>query len=158
MPKHQNIYQSARERAGLTQEAAAERMGCAPETIRAYESDRRRPADEIVCLMAEVYNDLSLGYLHLKTGTFAPLLPDLDERSLQECTMRLFRLLRRFVREERADRLMEIAEDGVIDERERPIYDTIMDELKEIVETVVSMMFCPEESGRKNAPQRTAIR
>lgn len=158
MGKPRNIYQNARERAGLTQEAAAELMGYTPETIRAFESGRRRPCDDTVCLMSEAYGDLSLGYQHLKTGVLAPLLPDLTERSLQEGTIRLFRLLRKFVQDDRAALLLEIAEDGVIDDYERPIYDKIMAELKEIVEVVVALMFCPEDAGQEKTPHRAGTR
>ena len=39
----QNIYRTGRICTGLTQEAAAEQIGVAPETLRAYESGRRIP-------------------------------------------------------------------------------------------------------------------
>lgn len=39
----QNIYKTSRICTGLTQEAAAERIGVSVETIRAYESGRRIP-------------------------------------------------------------------------------------------------------------------
>lgn len=156
MRKPRNIYQNARVRAGLTQEAAAERLCCTPETIRAFESGRRRPSDDTVCLMAEVYGDLLLGYQHLKTGALAPLLPDLMERSLQEGTIRLFRMLHRFARQERIEKLLEIAEDGVIDAQERPVYNAIMDELREIVETVLAISYSQE--GQEKTPYRIAVR
>ena len=43
-----NIYQAAREAAGMTQERAAELIGLSVESIRSYETEKRIPADETV--------------------------------------------------------------------------------------------------------------
>lgn len=51
-----NIYQTARKAAGLTQEAAAERLAVSDTSIRAYESGERLPGDDIVARMCAVYN------------------------------------------------------------------------------------------------------
>lgn len=48
-----NIYQAAREAAGMTQERAAELIGLSVESIRSYETEKRIPADETVIKMAE---------------------------------------------------------------------------------------------------------
>ena len=40
-----NIYQAAREAAGMTQERAAELIGLSVESIRSYETEKRIPAD-----------------------------------------------------------------------------------------------------------------
>ena len=45
MRNERNIYQTARELKGLTQETAAERIGVSVDTMGAYEQDRRRPPD-----------------------------------------------------------------------------------------------------------------
>ena len=48
MPKGSgNIYQTARKAAGLTQEAAAERLAVSDTSIRAYESGERLPGDDV---------------------------------------------------------------------------------------------------------------
>lgn len=51
-----NIYQAARRAAGLTQEAAAERLGISVESIRAYETGLRVPPMEVADLMVICYN------------------------------------------------------------------------------------------------------
>ena len=99
MKPNQNIYQLARERAELTQEAASEQLYISTESLRMYETGHRRPSDEMVVMMADAYHDEALVYRHIKASPAGRVLPDLTERSLQECTMRLFRLLRNFVRE-----------------------------------------------------------
>lgn len=119
MKPTRNIYQTARERAGMTQEAASDRLYISTESLRMYETGRRRPSDEMVTMMAELYRDRALAYQHLKTSAAGQILPEVSEQSLEQCAMRLFRLVREFARRERVETLLEIAEDGIIDERER---------------------------------------
>lgn len=61
MRENRNIYQSARELKGLTQEVAAERLDLSVESLGAYEQDRRRPPDSTVLRMAQLY-DHPTGY------------------------------------------------------------------------------------------------
>ena len=61
--------------------------------------------------------------------------------------MKLLRLLRHFAKDERVEQLLEIAEDGIIDDFEMPVYLDIMDELSDIVQTVLSLDF-----GIKKSP------
>ena len=56
MRENRNIYQSARELKGLTQEVAAERLDLSVESLGAYEQDRRRPPDSTVLRMAQLYD------------------------------------------------------------------------------------------------------
>ena len=53
---NRNIYQTARKAAGLTQEAAAERLALSVESLRAYETGQRIPGNEIVAAMCTVYS------------------------------------------------------------------------------------------------------
>lgn len=55
MQNYQNIYQSAREGAGLTQEAAAERLGWSVRALQDIEQESRQPSPEKVAQMAELY-------------------------------------------------------------------------------------------------------
>lgn len=55
MQNYQNIYQSAREGAGLTQEAAAERLGWSVRALQDIEQESREPSPEKVAQMAELY-------------------------------------------------------------------------------------------------------
>lgn len=139
MTQYQNIYQAARDLKGFTQETAAELLGISVESVRAYEGDRRRPPDQIVVAMARLYDFPYLAYQHLDTSPLAPLLPRVEPLQLQQATMRLFRLLRGFARDQRTEQLMEIAEDGVIDDTERPEYEAIMAELRQIIEVALSI-------------------
>lgn len=141
MPKDRNIYAAARELKGLTQEAAAERLDTSIESVRAYETDRRRPPDTMVLRMAQIYNFPYLCYQHIETGDLAGVVPHVEETGLQEAAMRLFRVIRRFAADHRTEQLLEIAEDGVIDADERPIFNEIMDELRDIIETGLAIKY-----------------
>lgn len=151
---NQNIYQSARECTDFTQEAAAECLHISTESLRMYETGRRRPSDEMAVMMADAYHDAALVYRHIKASPVGCVLPELTERSLQECAMRLFRLLRNIVREERIAALLEIAEDGIIDTQEWPVYNEIMKELYEVVEAVLAISFIPEGIFQKDKKKR----
>lgn len=55
MQGYQNIYQSAREGAGLTQEAAAERLGWSVRCLQDIEQEAREPSPQKVAQMVELY-------------------------------------------------------------------------------------------------------
>ena len=55
MKEYQNKYQAAREGAGLTQEAAAERLGWSVRCLQDIEKESREPSPEKVAQMAEAY-------------------------------------------------------------------------------------------------------
>lgn len=55
MKNHQNIYQSAREGAGLTQETAAERLNWSVRALQDIEQESREPSPEKVTQMAALY-------------------------------------------------------------------------------------------------------
>ena len=67
----QNIYQSARMAAGLTQEKAAELLNISVESIRAYETDKRVPPNQIVSDMTDIYQTPHLALQHLRQDPLA---------------------------------------------------------------------------------------
>ena len=62
----------------------------------------------------------------------AALLPSVEDCSLQTAVMRCFNRMERFLEKRPDHRLMEIAEDNVIDENERPDLDLILADLEEL--------------------------
>ena len=148
MPEeYRNIYKSARKAAGLTQEAAAERLSISVESIRAYETGQRTPPNDIVERMVVCYNTQYLAYEHLHetNALMARVVPQLERRSLLEAVIRIYNDLRRFDREHNLDTLMEIAEDGKIDSTERVQFEEIMDDLRDILKSGLELeVFCEE--------------
>lgn len=147
MPKDGgNIYQTARKAAGLTQEAAAERLAVSDTSIRAYESGERLPGDDIVARMCAVYNVQYLGLQHLQLKS--ALLPECVQYARPEplpvATIKLVRRVLAFAEAHRSDQLLEIAEDGVIDETERQRFDEIAAELGDIVQAALALQYAEE--------------
>lgn len=141
-----NIYQTARKSAGLTQEAAAERLAVSLSSLRAYEGGERVPAGDVVARMCIVYDTQFLGVQHLQL--FGSLLPECVQEArperLETATIKLVRRIMQFADGHRNDRLLEIAEDGTIDEAERPEFLAITAELNEIIKSALALMYTEE--------------
>ena len=155
MREYKNVYQTARELKGLTQEAAAERLDISVESLGAYEQDRRRPPDSTVLRMAQLYDFPYLCYQHLQTGNLGGVLPSIQCKPLEQATMRLVRLIGAMAHEGRLGQLMEIAEDGIITDDERPIHNDIMAELEEIVRCYFELEYA--ENRQKKTPVSVGV-
>lgn len=140
-----NIYKIARRAAGYTQEAAAEMMNLSVESLRAYETGRRIPAGDVVLQMVICYNAQRLAVQHLQETNilFNSVVPRLEERNMLEVAVRIYNRLRSFQADNRLDRLLAIAEDGVIDDQERPEFETIIADLRQIIQSGLELeVFC----------------
>lgn len=149
MPEEcRNIYKIARRAAGFTQEAAAEQLGISVESVRAYETNQRIPPDDVVEQMVICYNAQRLAYQHLhETNTLVSrVVPELEPRNVMELAIRIYTRLDRFSQGRGVERLMAIAEDGKIDDTERPEFDAIMADLREIIKTGLELeVYCGEK-------------
>lgn len=147
MPEEcRNIYKKARRVAGLTQEAAAERLGISVESVRAYETGQRIPPNDVVEDMVVCYDYQRLAFQHLhETNTLAAkVVPQLEERTLLETAIRIYNRLRRLEKGGAVERLLDIAEDGQIDNEERPEFEEILTELRDLVRFGMELeIFCP---------------
>lgn len=150
MPENfRNIYKIARRAAGYTQEAAAEMMNLSVESLRAYETGRRIPAGDVVLQMVICYNAQRLAVQHLQeTNTlFNSVVPRLEDRSMLEVAVRIYNRLRSFQEDNRLDRLLAIAEDGIIDDQERPEFEDIIADLRQIIQSGLELdVFCGDGS------------
>ncbi len=148
MPEeHRNIYKICRKSAGYTQEAAAERLGISVESLRAYETGQRIPSNEVVELMVILYNAQHLAFQHLRetNALYGRIVPQVDERSLMEAALRIHNRLSQIEKRGSLDRLLEIAEDNIIDDAERPEFMAIVTELREIVRVSLELqLHCPD--------------
>ena len=138
-----NIYKVAREARGLTQEAAAEKLGISDSSIRAYESGQRIPPPDVVDLMVIAYDSQLLGIQHIRASAemARSIVPDVRELRLPEAIMELLDLMYRFVDTHRDRDLLRIGKDGVIDDDEQPIYDDIDEDLEQIIEAAMAVRF-----------------
>jgi len=139
-----NIYQTARESSGLTQEKAAERIGVSVESIRVYEAGKRIPPDDVVVRMIDIYNTQYLAYQHLRQNVMAAsaIMPqNLKILSLPEAILRLQKEVSDFVK--LRDEMIDITCDGIISDDERPAWNTIVKELNDITEAIMNLKFVP---------------
>ncbi|MGI5963649.1 MAG: helix-turn-helix domain-containing protein [Lawsonibacter sp.] len=148
MPEEcRNIYKKARRVAGLTQEAAAERLGISVESVRAYETGQRIPPNDVVEDMVVCYDTQHLAYQHLhETNTLmSRVVPQLEQRSVLEAVVRIYNRMHRFESIHGVERLMAIAEDGEIDGTERIEFEAILEDLREIIRSGLELeVYCAD--------------
>lgn len=151
MPEqYTNIYQMARRAARLTQEQAAELLELSVESVKAYENDLRIPPNSTVAQMVQTYGAPWLALEHLQMSA-APLnvLPEIRLQSLPTAVISLINRAADFRDHHR--QLLRIAEDGIIDESERPLFEDITCELEELIAAAYSVIY-PVEAQKKTAP------
>lgn len=114
---YRNIYYSARQTAGLTQERWAEALGLSVDAVRQYETDRILPSDAVVARMAELAMLPPLGYWHLrhKSEIAAAELPPVERLPLAQAVVQLLAAIRDFDEKHHEDALLLIAADGRVD-------------------------------------------
>ena len=148
-PQYPNMYQRARKVTLLTQEEAAERLGISAETLKRYEGGRLTPSDETVAKMCSVYGVPWLALEHAKATDRLGVLPEVEPKPLPMATISLTNRLR-----DAADRLaglLRIAEDGVIDDAERPEFDDIVQDLRETIAAAYRVIYTDAKKERPEA-------
>ena len=141
-----NIYKIAREARGLTQEAAAEKLGISDSSIRAYESGQRIPPPEVVDLMVIAYDSQLLGIQHIRASAemARSIVPDVKELRLPEAIMEFLDQIYSFVDTHRDRELLKIGKDGIVDEEESPAYERIDDELGQLIEAAMAVRYAKQ--------------
>lgn len=139
--EYRNIYQIARESTGLTQNKASELIDISVESLRIYESGKRIPPNKVVIKMVEIYDAPYLVYQYLKTTEVGQkYLPNIKMTQLPIAILKLQKEVKDFINCQ--DKLIEIGSDGEVDKNETIDYDSIMKELDDVVEAIMSLKFC----------------
>lgn len=148
-----NPYQKARKTTCLTQEQAAERLGLSAESLKQYELGKRVPSNAVVWQMVQIYDTSWLALEHLRdTSEALGVLPEVTVQSLPTAAIQLINRVLDFADRHRDRQLLRIAEDGVIDEAERPEFDDIVRDLDGIVGAALQVKFTPGiKKGRLDA-------
>ena len=144
-PEYRNLYQRARKATYFSQEEAAELIGLSAESMKQYESGRRVPSDDTVHRMAELYNLPWLELEHAKATDRLGVLPD---QPLPTASITLANRFRRA--SDQIYTLLEIAEDGIIDECERPEFDAIVADLRETIAAAYQVIYA--DGAKKERP------
>lgn len=135
-----NIYKTARIKAGKAQEGAAEAIGISVESIKAYESYSRLPPADIVDRMCIVYDALYLAYQHNRIASGEiKVVPEIQVLDLPRAAIQLINKVIAFADRHRDRELLQIAEDGVIDESERELFGEIVAELDGIIQAATNL-------------------
>lgn len=151
-PQYPNIYQRGRKTTLLTQEEAAERLGISPETLKRYEGGRLTPPDETVALMCEVYGARWLALEHAKATDRLGILPDgIETKSLMQSAISLINRLRPV--HESMGSLLQIVEDGQVDETEDAQYEQIRAFIAANVAAELELLYATEDSAKKERPE-----
>ena len=145
-----NIYQAARKEGCLTQEQAAERLDVSETTVKAWEQGARVPDNETVARMAELYGTPWLALEHLRSaGSTLGVIPEITVQSLPTAAITLINRVLDFAERHRDRQLLRIAEDGVIDEKERPDFDDICRDLDGIVGAALQVKYTSDAPDKK---------
>ena len=152
------IYKTCRESAGMTQEQAAERLNCSVRALARYEAGEQRTPDDVAYHMAVLYDSqyLAVQHLRLVSQVAAELLPPVAVRELPVAAIRIINRVRAFAEQHREQDLLDIAEDGVISPEERPLFDEIMEELREMVQAILELGTVRPETRRTKGERPAA--
>lgn len=131
-----NIYKNARQTAGLTQERWAELLGISPDSVRRYEAGAMLPSDETVLMMAETTGILVLPLWHLraKSAIAEDILPDVP---LPQAVLKLLTSVKAVSGS--VDNLIQIASDGMVDNREEALFEEIAGDLDDVIEAAIAV-------------------
>ena len=138
--ENKNVYQQSRESAGLTREAAAERMEfISAARIEKIENERSELHPEEVLAMAEAYGDplLRNAYCTQSCPIGRKYVPRLEEKSLSQITLEMVVTLTELERAK--DRLMEITVDGTVAEDELRDFNAIRENLEKMRAAIESL-------------------
>ena len=139
--RYRNIYQLARNIAGLTQLEASERLHVNIRTLGKYESGEIVPHSDIVANMVKVYDTTWLGYEHLRksSGLGMDILPPINVDDIAKSVLVL--------QKESSDVdsvkncMVKIACDGMIEDHEEYRWDEVTKEVKEMAGAALSVVF-----------------
>ena len=138
--ENKTAYQLSREHAGLTREAAAERMEfISAARIEKIESERSAPHPEEVLAMAEAYGDPMLR--NEDCTRECPIgkkyVPRAEEKSISQITLEMVVTLNELMRDR--DRLMEITADETVSEEEQEDFRAIRENLDRMSSAIESL-------------------
>ena len=158
-----NIYQIAREEAGLTRAAASELMDFVPESrIEKIESERALPRPEDVLAMSKAYKKPGLcNYYCSKACPIGQeFVPAVELKGLTQIALEVLNSLNKLAKEK--ERLIEISVDGRISEDEikdfaRIRHELNSNELNSISATVDALQLWVSDTIAANGLDKAAL-
>ena len=155
---NENVYFVARKRAAMynerlySREGAAELLGISVSTLADYELGNTKvvPVDKVV-LMADLYNapELKTGYCKHECPICSYLPVATEAKGLEGITLRLMKRLDYDELNRIKKELVDITEDGIIDETEKPELKKILAFLDEVAESISELKIVGEKFLKK---------
>lgn len=138
--ENKNIYQRCREDAGLTREAASERMcTVSASRIEKIESEKSLPHPDEILELAECYHapELCNHYCSQECPIGRKFVAPVQQKDLANIVLELLSSFNTIDRQR--NRLIDIASDGEISADEQPDFDFIRNQLEKIASSVDSL-------------------
>ena len=138
--ENKNIYQTSREEAGFTREAAAGALEfISSDRIEKIESEKSLPHPDEILAMADCYKNPSLCnyYCSHECPIGQEYVPEVKLKELSQITLEMLASLNSLEKEK--TRLIEITVDGVISEDEKEDFERIQNQLAQISMAVDSL-------------------
>lgn len=146
-----NMYARHRRAAGLTQEKAAELLGCSVRSMTNWEAGIVIPPDDTVALMCDIYGSAALAVEHLRETSrlAADVIPALSPLPLAQAVTQLLYAMRRFETSHRADDLIWISSNGQVDAGEQEqIFKETLSDLQDIVRAAMQLRIAQGTQSR----------
>ncbi len=144
MENYRTMYARHRNAAGITQEKAAELLGCAVRTVQAYEAGEIIPPDQTVALMCDVYPAPMLALEHLRASSSMgrALIPEITRMALPQAVCNLIYRIQDFTAKHRPEDLIRISSNGRVDDGpEVEEFAKISEELDGIVQSAIQLRY-----------------
>lgn len=154
---------TARRNARLTQEQAAEAVEVSLESWKAYESGQRIPPRETMAKICESLGAdwLALEWLQASSEPLGVLPEGITVQGLATAALQLMAALNHLAEGNFIQRLVEIAADGVIEERERPAFREIVTATEDVERCSMQLKFTNDQlppDKKRTAPTRARRR
>lgn len=151
---------TARQAAGLTQEEAAEAANVSIESWRAYEGGNRLPPPETAAIIADALGADWLKIVFAVEALDALDLLDADviPKDLTAASVSIANRVSDFVERRRGRQLLSIAEDGVVDAAEEPLFDAIRHDLDGLAVAALVAKFPQKKRAPTLARRSSGVR
>lgn len=155
MQVNENVYFAARKAAAMyndklySREGASELLGLSPSTLADYELGNTKvvPVDKVV-LMADLYNapELKTGYCKNECPIGREMSLATKQKGIEGIALRLLKEFSPSKIDRISEELIDIAEDGIISEDERPRMREVLQSLDKLSEVISELKIAGEKA------------
>lgn len=134
-----NIYKSARDISGMSQERAAELLHIHVNTLSGWENGRGEPDKKMIGEMILIYNTPHLAQQYVFDSPLQQYVPNFEVKDLPIAVLSFLNNLAKI--EKKRDKILEIASDGIIDTHEEEFWEEIADDSKKLADSAYEMIY-----------------